>query len=381
MTQINDQKPGDVAKDLWSQIFERGAAHPGAAIMDTAYDPREDEARAKAGFAAAGWSEKEIATLLESAKRHEAEAPSTSPGVNRSAEAFHAALCNDVEAEMARQGLETQLNVARGIEPVTGPRAAKVGVMMTDESIVTVGAFTFRFCGLIAKAFHRTVLLDAFYWESDRFDPEGARLRLLSDPALTGYWTRVYMSFSMTGTNAAVPFEAAPPAQVYLVEQIARAMEIFVIAHEYGHHHHGHGREMGADPRAEEFAADQFALQIGRPIGERDRTPVWNPYLASGAGGVIILRSLQTLRRFEHAFGAALPQEDTHPEVAERVARFDSVAVMEPETFGVLQGFRTTSERIMLAVDALMREFIEAMPEDGRRNLTEIRARLCEQLA
>lgn len=153
------QRCNNSAKELWSQVFARAAAHPGAAIMDPEYDPREDEARACAGLAAAGWSDENIEALLTGAAERTACAPVTSPGVNRSAEAFHAVLCDAVEEEMARQGLRSQQQVARGIDPVTRPFASKTGVIMTDESIITAGAFTYRFCGLIAKAFHRTIML------------------------------------------------------------------------------------------------------------------------------------------------------------------------------------------------------------------------------
>lgn len=375
-----EQEGNDAARDLWSQMFERAAAHPGAAVMDPEYDPREDEARARAGFAAAGWSEAEIEAILASGEQRDVKAPSTSPGVNPSAEAFHAALCDDVEAEMARQGFDTQRNVARGIEPITGPFASKAGVIMTGQSIITVGAFTFRFCGLIAKAFHRTIMLDPFYWQSDRFTPEGANLLLRMNMPLALYWNRIFMSFAMTGTNATVPFEPSDPTQVRLVEQVARAMELFVVAHEYGHHHHGHGRDPEADARIEEFEADQFALRIGRPIGERDRMPIWNPYLASGSGGVIVLKALETLRRFEHALGAPMPRGDTHPSADERIARFDAVAVIELDMFRTLKGFRTVSLRVMDAVGALLDDFLAVVPENDKGRLVAMRRELWEQL-
>ena len=368
------------AADLWSQMFERAASHPGAAVMDRDYDPREDVARVRAAFAAAGWSGPDVEDILRSGRERDADAPSTSPGVNRSVEAFHAPLCDDVEAEMARQGFASQAAVARGVEPITGPFASKAGVVMTGQSIITVGAFTFRFCGLIAKAFHRTIMLDPTYWQSDRFTSEGASHLLRGDLPLVRYWTRIFMSFAMSGTNATVPFEPATPVEQPLVEQVARAMEIFIVAHEYGHHDHGHGRDLGADARVEEYEADQFALRICRPIGEHDRTPIWNPYLASGSGAVIVLKALEALRRFEHLLGAPMPPVGTHPSADERIARFDSVAAIEPGSFLVLKGFRTASLRIMEAAGAVLDGYVASMAEENRKQLVAMRRALWEHL-
>lgn len=157
-------------------------------------------------------------------------------------------------------------------------------------------------------------------------------------------------------------------------------MELFVVAHEYGHHHHGHGRDVEADARLEECEADQFALWIGRPIGERDRTPIWNPYLASGSGGVIMLKALETLRSFEQALGATLPRSDTHPSAEERIASFDSLAALEPVAFATFKGFRTTSARVMDVVHSLLGDFRGVMQESDRARLAQMRRELWEQL-
>lgn len=157
-------------------------------------------------------------------------------------------------------------------------------------------------------------------------------------------------------------------------------MEIFIVAHEYGHHDHGHGRDPGADARAEEYEADQFALRICRSIGEHDRTPIWNPYLASGSGAVIVLKAIEALRRFEHLLGAPMPPVSTHPTADERIARFDWVAAIEPGSFRVLEGFRTASLRVMKAAGAVLDGYVAAMAEEDRKQLVAMRRALWEQL-
>jgi hypothetical protein len=101
---------------------------------------------------------------------------------------------------------------------------------MTDQSVVTVGAFLFRFCGLIARAFTQTLLLAPAFWESGTFTDEAG---------------------------------------------------------------------------------------------------------------------------------------DTHPDVASRVARFDSIAVMRPDEFKALKNFRTASARIIGTVRAAISSMLQGMPRDS----------------
>ncbi len=368
----------DAAADLWSQIFANIAAHPGAAIMDPEHDVAADEKVMRAGFAAAGWSEQESEAIAEANRVAETAAPTTSPGASRAVEARHALLCDAVEAEMARRGMSSQVQVARGIEPRVRPYACKTGVIMTDQSIIAVGSFTYRFCGLIAKAFVRTLMLNPFIWDSESFSVLHAKGILRSNPRVLLYWVQIYLGFSVTGTNATVPFRPSTKKEIILVEQVARAMEIFMVAHEYGHHHFGHGRDINANPHDEEYEADRFALRIGRPLGEAEVFP--NPYLASGAGGIILLKSLMTLRKSETVFGGRVSDEDTHPAVDQRISKFDNVALLEPVIYPVLKGFRTASCRLMDLVDEMVVSFFQQLPSDEYSALTRMRADLIAQV-
>lgn len=44
-----EQEGNDAARELWSQMFGRAAVHPGAVVTDSGYDPRENDARVRAG--------------------------------------------------------------------------------------------------------------------------------------------------------------------------------------------------------------------------------------------------------------------------------------------------------------------------------------------
>lgn len=361
---ISAMKENDAAIDLWTQMFQRMAADPSAAIMDPQYDSAADEARFREAMLSAGWSENEIESRLQMQQVLIAEAPVTSPGVNRDVEAALDRLANDVEAAMARLKLQSQRRVARGVEPRAALSAAKIGVIMTDESVVTVSAFLFRFCGLIARAFTRTLHLNPWLWEADDYCPERARDHLLRAPDLLSYWFRIFASFATTGTHVGVPLRPSTPQEVVLMEQVARAMEVFAIAHEYGHHHLRHGRDVAADLHDQEFEADQFALKICDEVEDMNVTVFPNPYLASGAGGVILLMALETLSMIDDLIGARPVEANTHPSVADRVARLDTVRLIEPAEFARLRGFRLASVRVMTLVrEALVPALAASSPE------------------
>lgn len=369
------KKDNAAAADLWSQIFERLAVDPWAAVMDPEHDESVDYARFREAMANAGWSREEIEAIEEAQRAREEEAPVTSPGVNRHVEAALAHLADDVEAAMKRLGIESHAQVARGVEPVAGPMAAKIGVIMTEESIVTVGSFLFRFCGLIARAFTRTLRLNPWLWESDDYTQKAGMVLLRGSPDTLRYWMRIYLSFATTGTHVWVPLRPSTREEIFLMEQVARAMEIFAIAHEYGHHHLAHGRDVEADPKAQEFEADQFALKICEEV---DRRPVIleNPYLISGAGGVVLLMALDTLRLIEEVIGVPPALSESHPSVSDRIVRFDSVRLFLPAEFKRLRGFRTASARIMALVHQVLLPTFVALPPV---QLAEVR-RLREQM-
>jgi hypothetical protein len=369
------RKTNDAAADLWSQIFEVLAADPGAAINDPLHDAAHDDEQMRKGLAAAGWSSEEIEKLADLHAKRAQNSPITSPGVNRHVEAQYAILCDDIEAAMARLKLASHANIARGVEPRIGPFASKINVISTNESIITVGSFLFRFCGLIARAFTRTLNLNPWLWDSATSNADDRAKLLRGSPELLLYWMKIYLSFAITGTHIAAPYKPSTKTEVVLMEQVARAMEIFAIAHEYGHHHLAHGRDYASDAHQEEYAADQFALRIGEEV-ERRADVFPNPYLSSGAGGVILLTALETLSAFEATLGKTEFYGNTHPSVADRVSRFDSVKVVFPAEFKLLKSFRAASTRIMSSVKEAALEMLGDCPEDVVSDLRALREKI-----
>lgn len=363
---MTDASSNTSAQELWAQVLQRQSKHEYASLQDPEYDPAEDMLAFRRGMTEAGWSDKEIDEHLKMREARLAGAPATSLGVvNPHVEVHFARLADDVEAAMERLGLGSQARVARGIEPRCGPYAAKINVVMTDESVLIVGAHLFRFCGLIARAFTRTLLIDPWFWESQNWTPERAKERVVRRLDVVRYWFRIYLSYAVTGTNVLAPFKPAQKHELILFEQVARAMEIFAVAHEYGHHHADHGRSLEADAQGEEFAADQFALKISYEV-ERFPFITDNPYLSSGAGGAVLLLALRTLRgTADNLRGGARASADTHPDAVDRIGRFDTVAVLKPQEFVALKSFRTVAVRIMTTVEELMLELLHAAPREA----------------
>lgn len=353
-----------IASDLWLQVFSRLAEREDATLIDPTYDPAEDLNRARIAFSKAGWSDSEIQAFQARENERLAAAPITSPGVNPSAEMFLKVRCDEVELAMRKLGMNSHFKVARGVQPIAGPGAGLTNVIMTDESIVTVDAHTFRYCGVIAKAAARTINLWTSIWDSKHYDSESASKILRSAPRLMKYWIEIYISYALTGTNTLVEFLPAQKSELLVYEQIARAMEIFMIAHEYGHHHLAHGRTMENDAHMEEYAADQFALKICYELAKKRIAEIPDPYLSSGGGGILLLMSLASLRRVKAKLGLPISEQDTHPAASQRIERFESVAVLKPIEFQTLKGFRLACQRVMMLVDS---EIVDSQEIDWPR--------------
>jgi hypothetical protein len=374
------KKNNECARDLWAQVFARAAGSEFAALQDPNHDEAADEARISEGLRASGWSEDLIQLVIERHRQERAIAPVTSPGVNPFVETHLARLSNDVEFAMDYLKLDSHAKVARGVEPRAWVSASKINVIMTEQSIVTVNAFLFRFCGLVARAFIRTVRLDPYHWDGDRFDIADAQLVLRKNPEILRYWLQIYLSFAATGTHINVRYWPSTPDEVIPFEDVARAMEIFVVAHEYGHHHYQHGRAVDADPHTEEFEADRFALRISAVLAEQRLTLPKrlaissNPYLESGAGAIIMLMALDTLRAVEQALGFSDRwPSDTHPETSLRIRKFESVALLQPAEFARLKHFRTAAAHVMTLVRDVIVPAIPHMPAEDLRKFAQLR--------
>jgi hypothetical protein len=237
-------------------------------------------------------------------------------------------LSDRISEECSAAGVTEHKKIEVAIEPIVGVGASLTNVIMTDEAILTVSSFLFRWCGLIARAYTRTLLADPIYWSSSFVAVDEDKLFLLRRPEIATYWIRIFISFAGTGTHAVVPYRPSTKNEDYLMEQVAWSMEYFTVAHEYGHHVLGH-RSVEADPIEQEIAADIFAIRICENLAMEPLKSIENPYLRTGAGATLMLKALAILRSIDSE-SAEQQISGTHPPAMRRIQKIMNRHAMQP---------------------------------------------------
>jgi hypothetical protein len=365
----------DVARDLWAQMFERAAADVNA----TMHEPDEEGEGAQReltiqALREAGWSEAQIEGRSDAERLHGELETANSPGVGPGLEYRLKHLSDRVRTAISETGDISHEKVEIAIDPVAGVSASLTNVIMTDEGILSVSSFLFRWCGLVARAYTRTLCADIAHWTSPASSPKDDRERLLKDPALVRYWFQIFVSFSGTGTHVLVPFRPSSPTEFHLFEQVAWAMEYFTIAHEFGHHVLNH-RSVDEDSKTQEFQADAFAVKVCERLEFEPFPVLSNPYTRTGAGASLMLLALEILRAFEGPDGNGGTAAQTHPTASDRIAKISARNLMQPKQLEMDQEFNGTVSRVMGAVDSLMHEAREV---GGNELVSKIRQQLQE---
>ena len=359
----------EAAKELWAQIFSRAAALPNAAMHDAESQSNDDREKSMAkALLEAGWREEEIEERIAADRELALEPNLNSPGVGPGLEARLRQLSDRVSQELSAVDANASKKVEVAIDPKVGVAASLTNVIMTDEAILTVSSFLFRWCGLIARAYTRTLLGDVAYWSAPAVSTNEDRLFLLKRPELAFYWVRIFVSFAGTGSHAIVPYRPCRREELYLMEQVAWSMEYFTVAHEYGHHILGH-RSIDADPMEQEYEADRFALRICEKLVMEPLRVMENPYLRTGAGGALMLKALAILRSIDEDLDEK-PLSDTHPSTEQRIQKIMNRHALQPDQFQIDRDFNGTVLRIMNAVGEFSKQF---MDRGGRKLVREMK--------
>ncbi|MDX8534776.1 ImmA/IrrE family metallo-endopeptidase [Mesorhizobium sp. VK25A] len=377
---VTDEMKKAAAVDLWNQLLDRARANEWSSFQDPEYAVTDtDRERVTQAYLDAGWHLDEIKILGERNRQLAVSAPITSEGVNRNSEVMLGRLVRPLMGGLSPTDRLRAEEAHFVVEPKAGPLVSTINVPMTSESIIAMGTHFTRYCGLIARAYVRTCNLQPFatgtlYKESD------LRLKLRRNPDLLFYWWSIFTSYALTGTHCLTEFKPSTRSEVLLMEQMAAAMEIFALAHELGHHCLAHGRKFNAlhDSRSEEFEADLFAVKLCETI---ERTAEYqemqgyffqNPYLWSGAGGILLLGSIEIFRKVKEKIFYN-PRFDTHPEFADRADKIIHRNVLEIASYETRLDFCSSARNILrcvlLELEPIMRvwpfkELSSKLPDD-----------------
>jgi hypothetical protein len=236
-------------------------------------------------------------------------------------------IIGEIEEACREHRIPIRSGVVYGVAPELGLRISQSAVLKTQASIIDVSIHFITFCNMIAKTLARSLPQHpAGPQLKVSNDPSEVRMLLQQSPDLVTEWAHIFSSYAELGR---------PPPGIHLITDTAtqavrymllRAVELFALAHEYGHHVMMHGvasssSEETTDPFVEEHQADIFARSASIAIGSRENFP--NFYAMSGAGGVIILGALDLVRRAKAILETGndqAPPRERHPPFADHIA-------------------------------------------------------------
>ena len=283
-------------------------------------------------------------------------------------------LAKQVEAVCADGEIPLREGVTIGVSPVAGLDASQNGVMGIGASIIDFSMPFVMFCNQMGVLLTRTLS----YVEVEGgyrilFDPAKARERLTTEEPLVRAWGQVLFAFAYDGWPGELGRLPGDADLIATRTEIVKAMELFAVAHEIGHHVLVHGGMEATDEQPdrtrEEHDADSFARIISMALGGQD--PV-SGFAISGGGGVLVLGALDLVRRAKHVLATGntdFPPRETHPEVPDRIARialFDTFA--PPESREQMAGMRSDLFAILGEVwDAVLPIFLGLHHDVGVR--------------
>lgn len=365
------------AIDLWSQLLDRARSNEWSSFDDPSnvVSDEDRETRIQA-YLDSGWTREEARAFEETAHENAKSSPITSPGVNRHSEVMLQRLVKALLAGLSPSDRQLAETAHFAVEPKAGPLVSTINVMMTDQTIIAMGTHFTRYCGLVARAYVRTCNL--VHWETGiNFDEMELRHQLRGRPDLLLYWWKIFTSYALTGTHALTEFWPSTREEARLVEQMATAMEVFALAHELGHHMQSHGRQIGGDAKAEEFAADLFAASLSERIeGTEDYQEIQgfrfsNPYLWTGAGGVLLLGSIEIFRKVKKKIFQT-PCFDSHPEFTERALKITHRNVLDIASFHTRVDFCNSASNMLRCILSELEPIMSVWPSAELRALTPV---------
>jgi len=253
-----------------------------------------------------------------------------------------ARVLREIEEICRKNEIPIKNGMVFGVTPTPLLIATQMPVLTTDASILGLSLPFFVFCNAIAKAMAKTLV---YFQHENRVAvdnrPDSIRRKLDEEPYIIQIWVDIFRDFggNVWPINFIEPSLGKEEGTIRTL--LLQAVELFSIGHEYGHHVLAHGlvdsTAVEEDAFDQEHGADIFG-QTMCMLGAIDK-PMYDVYAMSGVGAVLILGSLDLVRRASAVLrtGADIaPPREHHPPFRDRIdyiGRLDAIApeVIRPE--------------------------------------------------
>lgn len=284
-------------------------------------------------------------------------------------------IVREIEKLCRESGVPILNGVVVGVTPVTGLDALQRPVLGTDASIIEVTTPFISFCNQVSRGIAGTLIHSPAVgggWNVSS-DPIAIAAKLSDSPTLVFEWTRLLAWCAaygwITPFTPHAPLEEGPMVTRVLT---LRAMELFAIAHEYGHHVMRHGvadsTSFGGDFFRDEHDADMFARLISSALSSGNPP---NQFGYSGVGGVLILGMLELVARAKSMLrtGAeTVPPRDHHPPFVDRIRHIaEADALLEPSLGSAMAAMRGDFCEIIEAIWKATKPGLQRFHEAGLR--------------
>lgn len=282
-------------------------------------------------------------------------------------------LAEKVERACSQLDVPMYHGVVWGVSKLRGLVASQMPVLRTDVSIIEVTFPFITFCDLVSKLTAHTLTGGLHEYDDGQIaiDLSGPTVTrwLNGEPWLIEEWQEVLLSYAKDGVP---PPRLGQPTRtqkaLVIRSDLLIAMEIFAVAHEYGHHALRHGLADTSEeqtPFEDEHEADIFARQVSLAVGKEGP----NEFLNSGAGGAVVLGAFDLVARAKATLSTG---NDTpsprrrHPPVADRMKALDEFD-KKFVSYGQFSAFRSSLlDALDIVWTAVRPKFVELHREGVR---------------
>ncbi len=286
-----------------------------------------------------------------------------------------------IEAACGKIAFPLRGGVVFGNSVGAGLIARQLPVLATDVSIIETTLPFLIFCDLVSKVIVHSLPEPRCDKGGSHFEFNAAevRTRLQSERWILSQWVSILVRYAVFGTPPKDLGVAPQAARQYLRGKLLDAMEVFAIAHEYGHHSLSHGltTSMGeeCDLLADEHEADMFARGMSLVIGQSEG----EFFLFSGAGGALILGAIELVSRTRAVLSTGtddLPLSRTHPSVTDRIKLMDrqDLEHLPNETAEEYIGIRQAFSDVLKAVWAEAKPAVQSFHTEGLRPIDNVKS-------